>query len=95
VSRSFFHSRDLLRLRGHYGGSRLSTGPDTCFVNIVGPYRTPWFISGWQMEPSPHRGGPQGNPHGQQSPGWVRYRNPRGRESSELVLGFRARLNQL
>jgi len=26
---------DLLRLRGHDGGSRLSTGRDTCFVNIV------------------------------------------------------------
>jgi hypothetical protein len=35
VTRSFFESLDLLRLRSHDGGSRLSTGRDTCFVNIV------------------------------------------------------------
>jgi hypothetical protein len=29
-------------------GSRLFTGPDTYFVNIVWPHRTPWFISGWR-----------------------------------------------
>jgi len=35
VTRSFFESLDLLRLAGHDGGSRPSTGRDTCFVNIV------------------------------------------------------------
>ncbi len=34
-------SLDLLRLRGQDGESRLSTGPDTCFVNIVwNPFRS-------------------------------------------------------
>jgi hypothetical protein len=29
-------------------------GRDTCFVNIVGPHRTPWLIFGWQRgNPSP------------------------------------------
>ena len=36
VTRSFFELLDLLRLRGHDGGSGLSIERDTCFVNIVG-----------------------------------------------------------
>jgi len=35
VTRSFFELPDLVRLRGHDGGSGLFIGRDTCFVNIT------------------------------------------------------------
>jgi len=57
-------------------------------IGISAPFR--------QMEPSPHRGGPQGNPHGQVFARLGAASKPPGvARSSELVLGFRARLNQL
>jgi hypothetical protein len=34
MTRSFFEFAPLLDLGGHDGESRLSTGRDTCFVNI-------------------------------------------------------------
>jgi hypothetical protein len=43
VIRSFFEFARLLGLGGHAEESRLSKGPDTCFLNIVWPHRTPWF----------------------------------------------------
>jgi hypothetical protein len=46
-------SLDLLGPGGHDGESTPSSGQDTCFVNILGPYWTPWFIPGWQV--SHHR----------------------------------------
>jgi hypothetical protein len=47
VSWSFFEFAPLPRLGGQDGGSNWSTGRDTCFVNIVGPYRAAWRIPGW------------------------------------------------
>jgi hypothetical protein len=49
----------------HDAGSGLSTERDTCFVNIVRPHGTPWFIrmvggacSGPDMTPKPTAGSP-------------------------------------
>jgi hypothetical protein len=65
----------------HPSGSELSTGRDTCFVNIV--WATPEPMSHLRMG-GMHRcimGGPQGNRMGQQFPGWVQYpETPVGRE---------------
>jgi hypothetical protein len=38
----------------------LRPGPDTCFVIIVWPHRTPWFISGWRRGITSW-GGPRGS----------------------------------
>jgi hypothetical protein len=48
------------------------------------------------FKPSPRHRRTASNPHGQQLPGWVQYPETlRGfTRSSELVLGFRAQLNQ-
>jgi hypothetical protein len=39
-------SLDLPGVDGHDGECPRSNGPDTCFVNIVGPHRPPWLIFG-------------------------------------------------
>jgi hypothetical protein len=48
VTRSFFELLDLLRLRGHGGGSGLSIERDTCFVNIVRRFRQACLAAQWQ-----------------------------------------------
>jgi hypothetical protein len=49
-------SLDLLHLGGRYGGSRLSTGRDTCFVNIIWRHRPPCLTSGSQQGSISHHG---------------------------------------
>jgi hypothetical protein len=70
VTRSFFELLDLLRLRGHDGGSGLSIERDTCFVNIVWPHPTPWFISPDGGERITSWGCSAGEWACQQLPGW-------------------------
>jgi len=58
-------------------GDRDCPERDTCFLNIVWRQRSPCPISdGWNA--SPHHGRTGGQSHGQQFPGWVRYREPLG-----------------
>jgi hypothetical protein len=90
VTRSFFELPDLLRVSGHDRGSRLSTGRDTCFVNIVRPHRTPWFISEWRRG-NHIVGWPAGEWACQQLPAWRGVATlPCVGTSPELVLGFGA-----
>src|SRR6266545_886843 len=73
------------------GGSRPSAGRDTCFLNIVRPHRTPWFISGWRRGIASW-GGPQGSALANNCPGLgeVSPLSPGGETSPEPFRGFGA-----
>jgi len=85
VTRPFSEFARFRPLRGHDRASRLSSGRDTCFVNIIGPHRTPMvhlrLAAGNQLV-----GWSAGEWACQQLPGWPGCRHSPQASGPRLVL---------